>query len=540
MTATPLFCSWGLKTPEPVDDATAYDTPFYRFYGSILSRVLRFRLAFLAGVLGVLVLAVWGLNFVPKIFFPASDRLQVQVYVDLPVGANTYGTDATSRRLSNWLIDKTANPEVESHVLYVASGGPRFYLGLNPIDPDPNRAFLIVNVASTVDVGTVSDRIRAYAAENMPEARVFAKPMSLGASESGLVAYRIAGEDQNRLSELAEALKTAMRSVPGTINVTDDWENRIVKILVKIDQTRARRANVTSETVANALNTLLSGTAVTDYREGDTIIPVYLRSEGDERTSIDRLRTLNIAKSDGTPIPLLQIATFDGAAEFANIQHRNLERVITVSAKNQTLSASELDSRIRDAFDVSELPEGYRFETGGEVEESAEAQSALFSYMPLAFALIILVLVGQFNSLRKPLMILSVIPLTLIGVTLALLIVPGANFSFTAILGLLSLAGIIINNAIVLIDRIDTELETATSLNDAILKASAKRLRPIVMTTVTTILGLMPIVYSGDVLFYDLAVVLSGGLLMGTVLTLGVVPVLYSLLFSRDRALTPA
>ncbi len=536
MTVTPLACYFGLKTPEPVDEATIYDTKFYRAYRSFLTTLLKVRLPFLALVVALLFTAVWGLGFVSKIFFPASDRVQIQVYVDLPVGANTYGTQATSLRLSKWLADKETNPEVQSHVLYVASGGPRFYLGLNPIDPDPNRAFLIVNVETAAQVTSVADRIRAFANGNLPEARVFAKPMSLGASEAGLVEYRILGEGQNTLADLAEQLKTAMRSIPGTINVKDDWDNPIVKIIVKIDQARARRANVTSETVASALNTMLSGAAITDYRDGDTIIPVYLRSEGDERTSIDRLRTLNIAQSDGTPIPLMQIADFDGVTEYANIQHRNLERIITVSGKSLTLSAVALDKEISSRFTVADFPEGYRLEKGGEIEGSAEAQGALFAYMPLAFALIVLVLVGQFNSLRKPLIIFSVIPLTLIGVTIALLIVPGANFSFTAILGLLSLAGIIINNAIVLIDRIDTERDDGLDLNDAILAASVKRLRPIIMTTVTTVLGLMPIVISRDVLFFDLAVVLMGGLIMGTILTLGVVPVLYSLFFAREAA----
>ena len=536
MTVTPLACYVGLKTPEPVDEATTYDTRFYRAYRAFLTALLKLRLPFLVVVVALLFASVWGLGFVSKIFFPASDRVQIQVYVDLPVGANTYGTQATSLKLSKWLADKETNPEVQSHVLYVASGGPRFYLGLNPIDPDPNRAFLIVNVETAAQVTSVAERIRAYSNGNLPEARVFAKPMSLGASEAGLVEYRILGDDQDVLASIAERLKTTMRSVPGTINVKDDWENPIVKILVKIDQARARRANVTSESVANSLNAMLSGAAITDYRDGDTIVPIYLRSEGDERTSIDRLRTLNVAQSDGTPIPLLQIADFDGLTEYANIQHRNLERIITVSGKNLALSAAELDTEIAKRFDMSALPEGYRLEKGGEIEGSAEAQGALFAYMPLAFALIVLVLVGQFNSLRKPLVIFAVIPLTLIGVTLALLIVPGANFSFTAILGLLSLAGIIINNAIVLIDRIDTEWESGLALNEAIIAASVKRLRPIIMTTVTTVLGLMPIIISRDVLFFDLAVVLMGGLIMGTLLTLGVVPVLYSLFFSRDDA----
>ena len=204
-----------------------------------------------------------------------------------------------------------------------------------------------------------------------------------------------------------------------------------------------------------------------------------------------------------------------------------------MKAKHATASAAALDAMIEPSLADLNLPAGYRVEKGGEIEGSADAQGALFANMPLAFALIVLILVGQFNSLRKPVIILAVIPLTLIGVTLALIVVPGAKFSFTATLGLLSLAGIIINNAIVLIDRINIERDAGLGVREAVLSASVKRLRPILMTTVTTIFGLMPIIYSGDVLFYDMAVVISGGLLVGTVLTLGVVPVLYTVFF-RD------
>jgi len=536
MTVTPLFCSWGLKTPEPIDEDAAYDTKFYRLYRGFLGFIMRFRLPFLAATIGLLVAAVWGLQFVPKIFFPASDRVQLQVYIDLPVGSNTYGSRDATLKLSRWLSDKTANPEIDSHVAYVADGGPRFYLGLNPIDPDPHRAFMIVNVTSGDQVATVGPRIQRYAIENIPEARISVKPMSMGSTEAGLVEYRITGPDSQVLYTAAQKLEQILRDIEGTVNIQNDWENRLIKVIVKVDQNRARRAGVTSESVAGALNALLSGVAITDYREGDTVIPIYLRSEADARTNIDRLRTLNIAISDERPVPLIQVADLTGVSEFSMIQRRDLERVVTVSGKHRDQSAAWLDGVVSAQLDTLELPEGYRVEKGGEIEGSADAQKALFANMPLAFALIVIVLVGQFNSFRKPAIILSVIPLVMTGVTLALLIMPGANFSFVAILGLLSLAGIIINNAIVLIDRIDIERADGLPLDEAILAASTKRLRPIVMTTVTTVFGLLPIILSRDVLFYDLAVVVSGGLLLGTVLTLGVVPVLYSLFFSRAAA----
>ncbi|MBB4304896.1 multidrug efflux pump subunit AcrB [Rhodobium orientis] len=534
MTITPLFCVWGLKTPKPVDEDAAFDTRFYRTYRSVLALLLSFRLPFLAATVALLAVAVWGMQFVPKIFFPESDRLQLQVYVDLPVGSNTYGTTATTMKLATWLSDKDENPDIASNIAYVASGGPRFYLGLNPIDPDPHRAFLIVNVASADAVGKVRRHIVEYAAGNLPEARVSVKPMSMGSSEAGLVEYRITGPDSGTLYAAAEKLEHEMREIEGTVDIKNDWENRIMKVVVEIDQNRARRAGVTSESIANALNALLSGTQITDYREGDTVIPIYLRSEEDVRTNVDRLRTLNIAVSEEKPVALIQVANLTGFADFSVIKRRNMERVITVSGKNLTKSASALDVEVSEKLPDLGLPDGYRIEKGGEIESSGEAQQSLFANMPLAFALILIVLVGQFNSFIRPVIILAVIPLTLTGVTVALLVMPGANLSFVAILGLLSLAGIIINNAIVLIDRIDIERSDGLAVNEAILTASTKRLRPIVMTTVTTVLGLMPIIISRDVLFYDLAVVVSGGLILGTVLTLGVVPVLYGLFYQRS------
>ncbi len=531
MTATPMFCVWFIKKKEPVDEATAFDTKFYRTYRRILQSVLRFRYMFLVAVIATLFVSGWALKFVPKIFFPASDRTQIQVYLDLPVGSNTYGTITATKILTAWLEDKDKNPEITSFVSYVATGGPRFYLGLNPIDPDPNRAFLIVNVETFSQMAPVMQRIQAFSNRNIAQARVQVKPMSQGGSEAGKVEYRIIGDNADTLVDAAHRLEAEIRKISGTINIKDDWENRLIKLIVKVDQARARRAGVTSKSIAAALDSILSGVQVTDYREGDTIIPVYLRAEGNVRKNIDRLRTLNIATVNGAPVPLLQVADLDGTAEFSMIQRRNLERAVTVSAKHSIKSAAGLDALITPALEKLQSPDQYRIEKGGEIEGSSDAQSSLFANMPLAFALIVLVLVGQFNSFRKPLIILAVIPLTLIGVTLGLIIMPGAAFGFFAILGLLALAGIIINNAIVLIDRIDTEIDNGLNAYDAILAASTKRLRPILMTTITTIFGLAPIILSRDVLFYDLAVVLSGGLLVGTILTLGVVPVLYSLFF---------
>ena len=328
-----------------------------------------------------------------------------------------------------------------------------------------------------------------------------------------------------------------MREIRYSRNIKDDWENPVVKIAVDVDQARARRAGVTSEGIANALNAALAGAEVTGYREGDLTIPVVLRERGAARSNIDLLRTLNVASVDGNPVPLLQIADFDGVPEFARIQRRDLERVISISGVNATKSAAAFDKELAPALAAIEesLPPGYRIEKGGELEDSSKAQGSLTANFPLAFALIILVLVAQFNSIVRPLIIILTIPLVMIGVSLTLNLAPGANFGFMAMLGLLSLAGIIINNAIVLIDKIELERERAATVAEAILNASVARLRPILMATTTTALGLMPIILSRDVLFYDLALVMAGGMVVGTALTLGVVPALYAIFYGAEK-----
>lgn len=537
MTAMPVFCFWFLKPGAAIDEAGYYDRPFYKLYQGFLNLILSQRILFLFIVVLSLFGSIYLFRFVPKVFFPASERTQLQILIDAPVGSNSYATLEAIQPLSEWLMDKSVNPAVVNHIAYVANGGPRFYLGLNPIDPDPFRAYMIANVKEPEDITPLLERVRAFGLESMPGVRVTPKPMSMGPGEAGLVEYRIVGPDATVIKGVSDKIMTAMRGIEGTRNIQDNWENLTVKIIVEIDQARARRVGVTSEQVANALNANLAGTSITGYREGDQTIPVILREQGTARKNIDRLRTLNIARYDGTPIPLLQIASFRGEPEYSLIQRRDLERYVKVSAVNKSMTAAELDAALSPALADIEagLPTGYRIEKGGELEESSKAQGALFAYMPLAFALILLVLVAQFDSYKRPLIIVLTIPLVMIGVALTLLVAPGANFGFMAILGLLALAGIVLNNAIVLIDRIEIERAAGAGVRAAIITASITRLKPIMMTTATTAVGLLPLILSRDVLFYDLALVIAGGMIVGTVLTLGVVPVLYSLFFARDE-----
>ena len=485
----------------------------------------------LAGTAAAFVASLFASQLIVKEFFPRGDRNQYLVYLDLPAGSRSDKTADVALRLSNWLQDKKLNPEITGTVAYVAGGGPRFFLSLSPIDSDPHLAFLIVNTQTAEQVPAMVERTRNFARDNLPEARTRVKAMWLGATETGLFEIRLSGPSVNILRQKAVHILRSMHGIPGIVDVMQDWENRVLKINVKVDQARARRAGITSRDVANSLNALVSGAEVTDYREGDEAIPIILRGTEAERTNAANISGMSVySSSRGTNVPLIQIADIEAVWDFYRIKRRGQERTVTISAKHQFLKAGQIYEVLKPAIEKLDLPPGYYWELGGELEQSKKAQGYLFANMPLAAAGIVFLLVWQFNSFRRAGIILLTIPLTFIGATIGL-IVMDAVFGFMVILGLLSLAGIIINNGIVLIDRIDIGLNEGREPYDAIIEACLARFQPILMTTVTTILGLLTLILSVDPMFYGMAVAIAFGLGVATIFTLGVVPVLYAMLF---------
>ena len=548
MTIVPMLGYWLIKRPADTsaqDDGepSGNESELQRQYSLMINYILDNRLKFLGLIGGLFVLSQLVFSYVPKVFFPNSERTEIQLLVDHRVGTTSRASLETTKKVTAWLNNKTLNPEIINTVAYVASGGPRFYLALNPPDPDPHRAYILVKVHHPDQVAPAIAKYTAEVINRFPQARIGVKPLSMGAGEAGLVQYRVSGPDPKILKSIADRILTALHAIPAARNIRDDWENQTTKLIVDVDQARARRLGITSEDIARTLNALLSGTAATQYREDDLSIPVIIRAEETVRTNLDRLRTLQIPTADGSSIPLIQLAKFRGEAQFPLIQRRDQVRTITIDGKSAIQTAAELHATMKPTLDAINMPPGYRIEVGGEIADSSKAQSSLFKYMPLAFGLILLVLVWQFGSFRRTAIVLLTIPLSFIGISYGLFLAPGANFGFMALLGLLALAGIIINNGIVLIDRIEIERAQGLELKSAIISACEKRLRPILMTTATTILGLAPIILSKDVLFYDLAIVISSGLIIGTVLTLGFVPMLYLTFFNSstlENVLAPA
>ena len=527
---TPILCYYFIK---PTEKGVTKDTTinkFYAYYEKFLHGILKKKFIFLTLVLAIFIGSVVSMKFVAKQFFPESDRTQILMYIDLPNGTSSRETNRQMKEIFKWLDNKEKFNFIENYSGYVGFNGPRFVLSLNPEDPAQNKGFIVLNVVEGTDVTKRVLELDTQLEAQFPNISARVKKMFLGPSDAKTIKIQIKGPDKNVIFEKAQQVMDLLHTVPNTINIRNDWENLIVKIEVQIDQHRAKRAGLTSTEIAAALQGYFSGAQITEYREEDEIIPIILRAQEAERNSIDRLRTLNIySEKTGKAVPLFQVATFAPVNQFSVIHHEDMFRTISVEARNNNMAAEDLQLIIDEKIQAlaEDLPLNHKIVYGGAIKESKAAQKALSASMPMVIGFILILLVAQFNSFRKSAVITLTMPLSFIGAVIGLLVMQ-APFGFMVTLGLYSLAGIIINNAIVLIDRIKIEIENGKSEYQALVDACLTRLRPIAMTTITTIMGLLPLIISKDPLFYGMANVIAFGLGIGTILTLAVVPVLYS------------
>ena len=396
-------------------------------------------------------------------------------------------------------------------------------------------------LANTSSYGTLfdqMDRLENYVVNNFPDADPDIRSLLNGPPVADPIEIRISGQEEDQVFAIVDRVKAKLGETPGTKNISDNWGSRTKKLVVRIDQPRARRAGLTSQDVAVSLQTSLSGFETTQYREDDEIIPVTLRSVDADRHDVGKLESLNIfSQISGSTVPLKQIANIEVVWQPSKILRRDRLKTVTVASGLQAgVNAIAVFQAIQPWLDAetSKWPVGYKYEFGGEYEASVEGNESIGVKVPVAGLIIVLLLVGQFNSLRKPLIILLTIPLGLIGVVIGLLVAK-SYMGFVTFLGVIALAGIVINNAIVLIDRIKIEVdEHGLEPRRAVIEAAQRRFRPIILTTCTTIGGMLPLWYGGGPMFEPMAIAIIFGLFFATALTLGVVPVLYAIFFRLD------
>ena len=503
-----------------------------RSYGTLIRRTLSVSLLVLPLSYMLVAYAVTLFGPLKKEMFPLSARNQFLIYQDMPKGTAISATNTEALSVQKWLSDKSINPEITDVTAYVGSGGPRFYLALSPADTNPATAFFLINTDDFDGALTASERAQDYLLENHPAGRYKIKRLAMGGSESGIVKIKISGPDGDKLLSLAHQVEAGFADAPGLIQNENDWGNKSLKMIINVAQDKARELGVSSQSISNVMDAYFSGTKISQFREGNDSIPIVVRAEKPFRDSLEDLANLSVT-AFGQLISLDRVATLAPKLEFSQIRRQNQKRMIIVSAKSNTLSAEKLLTLNLETINGLDAGPEYAVEIAGETADSSEINEDLAAGVPLALMVMMFALMFQFNSARRVLLTFMTIPLIIIGAPMALLLTD-RPLSLFAILGMISLAGIIINNAIVLIDQIDIERETM-ELRDAIVLASQKRLTPIMLTSLTTVFGLMPMAIAGGALFEPMAALMIGGLSVGSILTLFFVPCGYYLFFRTYR-----
>ncbi|GAB6097668.1 efflux RND transporter permease subunit [Desulfatiferula olefinivorans] len=539
LTVIPLLCVRFLKVAGS-DGEGSYQTPFYKWYRRMIEAMLRHRLPVLGLIIVLFVAAMAGFRYVPKRFMPDSDRSIITALIRTPPGSDIHYTERQVAELERFIRSELMiGPDREEGVVnwgsFIGKGAPRYILPYSPEPPESSVAYMIINTTNFEAVMPAIQRLEHYCDTCLPDLTVKIARLPVGPPVNHPVAVRLSGKETDRLLALVDQVKERLRQMPGVRQTGDDWGMRTKKLVVRINQERARRAGVSSQDIAVSLQSMLSGVTIGRYRENDDLIPITLRSVAADRTDMSKLESLNVyALAGGRSVSLKQVADVEVVWEQSKILRRDRLKTVEVYADlYDGYNALEINEALTSWLDGGKRQWGlgYRYDIAGEAEKSAESNASIAEQLPFAAMLILLLLVAQFNSIRRPLILLSIVPLGMIGVTCGLL-VAGSYFGFMTLLGIVALSGIVINNANVLLDRIRIEIEdNGLPPQRAIVEAAQRRLRPILLTTLTTAGGLIPLWIGGGPMFRPMAIAIIFGLLFATVITLGVVPMLYSLFF---------
>ena len=529
VTLTPLFCFWffdeassGESVSQPADNA------FLQAYKQVMVRALRMRPVVVVVVVGIFLVSVWGFQFVKSGFFPASTTPQLVVDYWLPQGTNISKTQDDIREIGEFVAELDGVNTVQTSI---GGGGIRYMLVYPPESANSSYAQLLVRVDDYKLIDELIPRIQSFVDERYANAQAKVWRFVLGPGGGSKIEATFKGPDTGVLRALADQAKLVMANDGGALSIKDDWRQPVSVIEPIYSESKARRAGVSREDLANALLTTYSGKYVGVYREADDLLPIIARAPENERMNVEDMRSVQVLSSGtGITVPIGQIT--DGFRTiWRDGQMKRADRVWSIKAQSDPFPdelASELLERIRPAIENIERPDGYTLEWEGEYGDSKESNENLASTLPLGFTAMVLTVFILFGTVRQPVVIWLVVPLALIGVVVGLL-VTGLPLEFMAILGLLALSGLLIKNAIVLVDQTDVEIKNGMPRFDAVIEAAASRVRPVMMGALTTVLGVIPLFF--DAFFQSMAVVVVFGLSFATILTLVIVPVLYAMFF---------
>ena len=529
VTLTPLFCFWLFKEEAPTNAAQSEpDNAFVGAYKGMLVRALKMRPAVVVGVIAVFLTSVWGFQFVKAGFFPASTTPQIVVDYWLPQGTDIARTERDIAQIGEFVAGLEGVNTVQTSI---GGGGIRYMLVYPPESANSSYAQLLVRVDDYALIDGLMPQIQAHMDERYATAQGKVWRFMLGPGGGSKIEATFKGPDPSVLRGLADQAKRVMADDGGALSIKDNWRQPVSIIEPIYSPSKGRRAGVSREDLAAALQTVYSGKNVGVYREGDDLLPIVSRAPERERQDVADMRNVQVlSPATGVTVPIGQVT--DGfRTVWRDGQLRREDRIWTIKAQSDPYPeelASELLGRIRPTIEAIELPDGYTLEWDGEYGDSKESNENLAATLPMGFTAMVLVVFILFGTVRQPVVIWLVVPLALVGVVVGLL-VTGFPLEFMAILGLLSLSGLLIKNGIVLVDQTDFEIREGTPRFDAVVEAAASRVRPVMMGALTTVLGVIPLFF--DAFFQSMAVVLVFGLSFATILTLIIVPVLYAMFF---------
>ncbi|MCF7223255.1 efflux RND transporter permease subunit [Marilutibacter chinensis] len=516
--------------PAPHDgrDHDPYDTRFYVRFRHLLVWCVRRRKTVIAITVAAFVGSVLLFRFVPQQFFPDSVRPELMVDMELAEGSSLKATEAQAKKLEALLA---ARQDLTNYVAYVGTGSPRFYLPLDQQLPAANFAQFVLMPKDIEAREAVREWIIDEVVPQFPDLQLRVTRLENGPPVGYPVQFRVSGEHIDRIREIAYEVREKIRENPHVTNVNLDWDEPGKVVRLRIDQERARAMGIASAQVAHFLTSSLSGSHVSTYREGNELVEMLLRGPEEERVRLDMLGSLAVPTGSGASVPLEQIATLEYGFEDGIIWHRDRRPTMTVRADiydgTQPATVAGQISPTLDELRAG-LPYGYSIDIGGTVEDSARGQDSINAGMPLFLFVVFTLLMLQLRSFSRSVMVLLTAPLGLIGVTLFLLVfrVP---FGFVAMLGTIALAGMIMRNSVILVDQIEQDRSAGEETWKAIVEATVRRFRPIVLTALAAILAMIPL--SRSAFFGPMAVAIMGGLLVATVLTLLFLPALYAAWF---------
>ncbi|MFZ6873042.1 efflux RND transporter permease subunit [Undibacterium sp. Di27W] len=505
-----------------------FDTPFYSRFRALVNWCVTWRKTTIVITLGVFMLGVFGFKFIEQQFFPDSSRPELMVELWLPEGSSFQATEAQAKKFEAFMQKQEG---VESVTSYVGTGSPRFYLPLDQIFPQTNVSQIVVLPKDLKARAALRLKIIEAFKKDFPEVRGRVKLLPNGPPVPYPVQFRVTGLEVSKVREIADRVKEVMRANPNTVGVNDNWNESVKVVRIDLDQDKLRTLGITSQSVMRAANTILTGSTVGQFRDGNKLIDIVVRQPVDERSTIEALGNANVPTGSGKYVPLSQVARINLVWEPGVVWREGREWAVTVQSdvvdgiQGPTVS-SQVSPKL-DQIRASLLP-GYKIELAGAAADSGKAQESIAANVPFVIFIIFTLLMLQLHSFSRSLLVFLTGPLGVAGAAMALLILQ-RPFGFVAQLGVIALFGMIIRNSVILIDQIEHDIGEGVAPWDAIVESAVRRFRPIILTAAAAVLAMIPL--SRSVFWGPMAVAIMGGLIIATALTLLFLPALYAAWF---------